>query len=225
MKKYLLLVLLLVLPQSLLAGAIATLDRGIASFGESVQLTIKVEGESADDPDLSLLKHDFDILSQSQSSNYTLINGSFNRSQQWAIHLMPKREGTLAIPAIVLGKLRTNPLSLQVLPANAGNAAVSKDIFLEVTSSASDMYVQEQVLLHVKLYRAVNLSQAQLSEPSMPHTVVKKLGEDKNYEVVREQRRFVVTERTYAVFPQQSGTLHIPALQFDGQIASGRGMF
>jgi len=222
---FFMLMISILLPQQLFAAATASLDRGIVSFGESVQLNIKVEGSVDQDPDFSVLQQSFDILNQSQSSNYSLINGSFKRSKQWSISLMPKQQGTLPIPAISFGNMTTSPLSLRVLAPNAQQTAQSKDIFLEVTPSATESYVQAQLIVTVKLYRAINLAQAQLSEPDMPHTIIKKLGEDKNYEVVHEQRRFVVTERQYAIFPQQSGTLTIPALQFDGRISVGNNVF
>jgi len=219
---------LCLLPQWAMAdSATASLDRSIASWGESVLLQIRVDGSADEDPDLSVLRNDFDILNQSQSSNYSLINGSMSRSKSWSINLMPKRQGNLVIPAISLGNVTTQPLHLQVLAEQSSQAGLAepKDIYLEVSASSNDVYVQAEVLLTVKLFRAVNLAQAQLSEVDMPHAIIKKMGEDKSYETVRDQRRFIVTERRYAVFPNQSGILHVPALQFTGQVVSQRSMF
>jgi len=223
--KLLCLVMMFCVPQVVIAAATATLDRSITSFGESVQLTIQVDGSADEDPDLSSLAKDFDILSQSHSSNMSFINGDFSRSTQWLIGLMPMREGVLLIPSISLGNMQTQPLRLQVLAQSAKASPKSKDIFLEVETSTSEVYVQSQVIYTVKLYRAVNLVKAQLTEPDMPQVIVKKLGDDRNYETVFDQRRFVVTERKYALFPQQSGLMQIPALQFDGQISNSRSMF
>ena len=207
------------------ASAGATLDRSITSAGESVLLEIHVDGSADEDPDLSVLQRDFDILSQSQSSNYSLINGQMSRSQTWSVNLMPRHEGNITIPAISLGNIHTQPLHLQVLPASQSGTWQDKDIYLEVSSSSKDVYVQAQVVLTVKLFRAVNLAQAQLTEVDLPHATIKKMGEDKNYETVREQRRFIVTERRYALFPEQSGVLHVPALQFTGRIVTQSGFF
>jgi len=213
------------LPQGVWAAATSTLDRSITAFGESVLLDIHVDGSADEDPDLTVLAQDFEILSKNQSSSYNFINGSLSRSASWSIALLPKREGILLIPAISLGNMQTQPLRLQVLPQGAQANARNQDIFMEVSVSAEEIYVQAQLVYTVKLYRAVNLIQAQLTEPDMPQAIVKKLGDDKNYETVVNQRRFVVTERKYAIFPQQSGTLHLPKLQFDGQIANERSMF
>jgi len=227
--RYIMAVLCLcILPQWAMAdSATASLDRSITSWGESVILQIRVDGSADKDPDLSVLSHDFEILSQSQSSNYSLVNGSMSRSKSWSINLMPKRQGSLTIPVISLGNLSTQPLSLQVLAQQQSQASSvqDKDIYLEVSASPQDVYAQAQVLLTVKLFRAVNLAQAQLTEVDIPHAIIKKMGDDKNYEAVRDQRRFIVTERRYAVFPEQSGVLHVPVLQFTGQVVSQRSMF
>jgi len=214
------------LPQAVWAdSAAASLDRSITSWGESVVLQIRVNGSADHDPDLSLLTNDFDVLSQSQSSSYSLINGTMSHSKTWSITMMPKRQGRLEIPAISLGNLHTQPLSLQVLPASQASLAQAKDIYLDVSANAQEVYVQAQLVLTVKLFRAVNLAQAELSEFDIAHATIKKMGDDKNYETVRDQRRFVVTERRYAVFPEQSGIMHVPALQFTGQVVSQGSLF
>lgn len=224
--QYMLLCLFLLVPQWVSAAAIATLDQQITSFGESVMLSIKVDGDPDGDPDFSPLKQDFDMLNQSQSSNYSVINGSFSRSYQWQLTLMPRRLGVLQIPAISIGNMTTQALKLQVLKSQAATTkSNNKDIYLEVKTSADEVYVQAQLLLDVKLFRAVNLAQAELSEPDIAHSIIKKIGEDRSYETVVNQRRVIVTQRQYAVFPQQSGTLEIPAVQFDGRLSSGRGVF
>jgi len=217
----------LCLPQLAWAdSATASLDRSITSSQESVQLTIHVDGSADDDPDLSVLSKDFEMLSQSQNSSYSLINGSLKRSKDWQITLMPKHIGMLHIPSISLGNMVTHALTLKVLDASRQVPQnQNQDVFLKLSASSVDVYVQAQVLLTVQLFRAINLSQAQLSEPESPHAMIKRLGKDKNYETVLNQRRYVVTERQYAVFPQQSGSLHIPAVVMSGQISNGMGIF
>jgi len=118
---------LCLLPQWAMAeSATASLDRSITSWGESVLLQIRVDGSADKDPDLSVLKNDFDILNQSQSSNYSLINGHMSRSKSWTINLMPKRKGNLVIPAISLGNVSTQPLHLQVLAEQSSQSGLAE---------------------------------------------------------------------------------------------------
>ncbi len=218
--------LCLLMPASVWAAtATASLDRSSTGIGESVQLRLHVDGSADHDPDISVLKHDFDILSQSQSSNYSLINGSLSRSQQWQLMLMPKHAGTLTIPPISFGNAVTQALSLRV--SNQAQAAQGqhRQVFLDMHASITDVYVQAQMVLTVKLYRSVNLAQAQLSEPEAKHAIVKRLGKDKTYEVMQQGQRFVVTQRQYAVFPQQSGDMSIAGVVLNAQIDMGLGMF
>ncbi|MDX8397546.1 MAG: BatD family protein [Mariprofundaceae bacterium] len=207
----------LALPQYAVAEATATLDRSISYFGESVRLSIHVNVDVDEDPNLVVLEQDFDILGQNQSSQYSLINGSMKRNKTWHIQLMPKHAGHISIAPISLGNVQTQALSLQVLPQNQAQHTQQKDVYLEVSVSPRKTIVQAQLLLTVKLSRAVNFSQAQLSEPELKQAIIRRLGKDKNYETVRDQRRFVVTERQYAIFPQQSGLLHIPAVTLTAQ--------
>ncbi|MDQ6974811.1 MAG: BatD family protein, partial [Mariprofundaceae bacterium] len=220
-------ILAVCLPQWAWAGsAIASLDRGITSIEESVQLTIHVDGSADQDPDFSPLQQDFEILSQSQNSSYSFINGHMSRSKDWRITLLPKHVGTLSIPSMSLGNMMTNALVLKVVDASTQvPQSKQQDIFLTMTTASKDTYVQAQILVTVKLFRAVSLSQAELSEPEAKHVVIKRLGKDKNYDTILNQRRYVVTERRYAVFPQQSGLLHIPAVVMRGQMNQGMGIF
>ncbi|MDQ6991243.1 MAG: BatD family protein [Mariprofundaceae bacterium] len=207
-------------------SAIASLDRSTTSIQESVQLTIHVEGSADQDPDFSPLKRDFEVLAQSQNSNYSFINGHMNRSKDWNVTLMPKHTGSLSIPAISLGNMMTNALMLKVVAVSSQvQQTQQQNVFLSMSANVLDSYVQAQILVTVKLFRAVSLLQAELSEPEAKHVIIKRLGKDKNYETLLNQRRYVVTERNYALFPQQSGRLHIPAVVMHGQINQGRGMF
>ncbi|MDX8414380.1 MAG: BatD family protein [Mariprofundales bacterium] len=212
------------------ASVLASLDRTTVAEGESVQLTLSVEGEDGD-PDLAPLQRDFDVLSRSQSSQFSFMNGHGSSKKSWTLTLMPRRSGVVTIPSIAVGKGRSNTLRLTVTAAGSapspGSAVARQDrnIFIEAAITPEKGRVQQQLIYTVKLFRAVNLTQAQLSEPKVEHAVVVNLGNDRNYETVRNGRRFVVTERKYAIFPQQRGTLTIAPLRFDGQVMGGRSMF
>jgi len=219
-----LILLCVMVPQWAAAEVSASLNQYIVPFGQSVQLTIEAKGGVDGDPDITPLKQDFDVLGQNQSSNVSIVNGSFSRSKTWSYSLMPKHEGMLQIPDIQVGDTRTKALMLRVIDGQS-QAAQSRDIWLEADVSKQEVYVQAQTLLTVKLIRAINLGQAELSEPEIADAVVERLGDDRNYEAVQGGRRVVITERMYAVFPQHDGNLTIPEVQFDGVINRSRSMF
>jgi hypothetical protein len=210
--------------QTAYAEVSAELNQYIVPYGESVQLTITAVGGSDGEPNITPLKHDFDVLGQSQSSNYSFINGSMNSSKTWTYELMPKREGKLQVPVIQVGKDKTKALILQVITAQ-NQARSSREIWLESSLSDNNILVQAQTVLTIKLVRAVNLSQADLSEPDISNAIVQRMGDDHNYEAVVDGRRVIINERKYAIFPQQAGDLTIPAIQLDAVINNSRSMF
>jgi len=208
-------------------------DRNPVAMNESFRLVFEADGRVDDDPDFTALEQTFDIRSQSQGTTMQIVNGSVSQARQWTLVLMPKRSGRLVVPSIPFGKDKSQPLAIgvteQAAPAEGGNQSA---LFIEVSAeSATDedeAYVQSQVIYKARLFRAVNVANATLSEPEISDAdaVIEKLGDDREFETTRDGRRYVVLERSYAIFPQQSGTLTISPLTFEGQVVNrSRGMF
>ncbi len=83
---------------------------------------------------------------------------------------------------------------------------------------------QGQLLFKVRLSIRGGLPAGQLSEPQPTgvEVLIKKLTDIRKYDKGDNGLVYQVFERDYAIFPQESGQLLIPALQFDGVIAGGR---
>ena len=216
--------MLLLLPSMAMAEVSAGLNQYIVPFGQSVQLSVEAKGSVDGEPDITPLKQDFDILGQSQSSNFSMVNGSISRSKTWEYSLMPKRMGTIVVPAIAVGNEVTQVLTIKVLDESSGMTQ-TRDVWLDTSLSNEEVYVQAQTVLTIKLIRSVNLSQAEISEPNIDGAVLERLGDDHNYESVVDGRRVIVSERKYAIFPQQTGQLQIPPVQFDGMVSYSRSLF
>ena len=216
--------ILLLLPHMAMAEVSAGLNQYIVPFGQSVQLSIEAKGSVDGEPDITPLKQDFDILGQSQSSNFSMVNGNISRSKTWEYSLMPKRVGTITVPAIAVGNEVTQALTIKVLDESS-SMPQTRDVWLDASLSDEEVYVQAQTVLTIKLIRSVNLSQAEISEPNIDGAVLERLGDDHHYESVVDGRRVIVSERKYAIFPQQTGQLDIPPIQFDGVISYSRSLF
>lgn len=216
----LLLGLMLVLtPHARAGGLDAQLDRSRIGEGETVTLLLSGPGGQDASPDLSPLAQDFDILNRGQSSRMQIVNGRVSSSHEWQFTLAPKRSGTLQIPSLSIGALRSEPLQLQVLPA--AQVAASGDappVALEVEASPENPYVQGEVVYRVRLLSRVPLQQASLGEPDADNAVVQRLGEDRQYDTQRDGRRYRVVERRYAIFPQHSGKLTVQAPLLSAQV-------
>ncbi|HEB63486.1 MAG TPA: protein BatD [Gammaproteobacteria bacterium] len=197
----------------------ARVDRTQIQEYESVWLIIRSSGSTSQSPDLTPLEQDFDLLGQSKSSQVNIINGKMESSSEWSINLMPKRTGELQIPAIALGDEFTNPITLKVKPAsNLSDSNENRKIFIETEVEEQQVYVQSQIVYTVRLLYSVGLNGGSLSEPELKNAMVERLGEDISYNTVRNGKNYKVIERRYAIFPQSSGELTIPAIEFDGHI-------
>ena len=195
----------------------AWLDRNSMQLGETVTLNVETDDSSAGEPDFSALLDDFNSLGTQSSRQISMTNGSTSAKMVWAIGLEPKHAGTLTIPAFTVGSAQTDPLTLTVLAAPAGAQGKPGDnVFIEVTADPLTPYVQQQVRYTVKLYFSVDLSDGSLDEPSTSGAVVQKLGRDKRYTATVGGRRYQVLERNYALTPEQSGSMEVPALVFRG---------
>ena len=210
----------------------AFVDRNPVAEGESLTLTLKSDESLDDDPDLSVLQHDFDVLGQSKGSSMQIINGSVIRSVQWQINIIPKRNGQLVIPSIKAGGQATQPIALGVTKADQAQAAQqSGELFLEVCAEPHTAYIQQQIIFTVRLYRTVSLGDnSALSDPRFPDmdAVVERMGDDRSYQTTHNGQAYAVTERRYVVYPQKSGQFSSAPVQFDGEIVEGirrRGIF
>lgn len=212
-------------------------DRNPVAMNESFRLIFEADGPVDGNPDFKALEQAFEILHQSQGTSMQLINGKVSQTRRWTLVLMPRQSGQLLVPSIPFGKDKSQPLMIAVTEAAEASAESDHStLFIEVSAepgteagtASGTAYVQSQVIYKVRLFRAINVANARLSEPviSDADAVIEKLGDEREFETTRNGRRYVVLERNYAIFPQQSGRVTIAAVTFEGQVVNrARGMF
>lgn len=207
-----------------LAGAAeiqVAVDRNPVGLGESLRITFTASEEPDGSPDFAPLQQNFEILNQQRSSSSSWVNGKSSRNEQWVVSVMAKQAGELLIPPIAFGADSSQPLKLTV-SENAVTPQSNDDIFLEVAATPDHPYVQSQVLYTLKLFRKVQITQASLSEPEIKDALVEKLGEDSTYATQIKGVDYWVTERKYAIFPQQSGVFSIAPLVLNAEFISNQ---
>lgn len=205
------------------ATILAELNRNPVLLNESFILEFEAEGTLDGDPDFSSIEKEFDILRQSQGSSTQIINGEISHKKKWTLSLMAKAAGSFIIPPIAFGSDLSQSLHVEIKEAAAIHPGSDlKPLFIEVFAEPSTAYVQSQVIFTVRLYRTVNLVSGNLSEPSLSDAdaVIEKLGDDRSFDTSRDGQRYLVVERVYAIFPQQSGRLTVSPVLFEGQVAS-----
>lgn len=207
------------------AAVSAQVDRYNISIDETVNLTIEVSGDDDGEPDITALQKEFEILSRNKSSSYSLINGSMSSKSTWQLILRPRHTGRLTIPALQIGKKQTSAINMQVNQAatrQSSNAAPQGELWIDMKIEPKTVHVQQQAVITLQIYQAVALNQAQLSEPKSDQAIIVRLGEDKSYQRNRNGKNWNVTERRYAIFPQQHGLLTLDPVQLDGSVLAGR---
>jgi len=201
------------------SGVIASVDRTKVELNETFTLKVIVDTEIELDPDASGLEEDFYIGSPFQLSNTTIINGKISRSRTWTYALKAKRPGNLVIPSIIVGNEKSQPINILIAPQSE-SVLGEADVFVSAEVDDSEGFVQAQNLFRIKIYKMVQTRQPRLYEPEIKgiDTLVEIVGDDRNYESVINGKTYEVTERVYALFPQESGVLSIAPIRFEARI-------
>jgi len=198
-------------------AATARVDRTVIYEGETFQLFLKSDA-SDNSLDLSPLEIDFEVLSTSRSSQMSFINGRMQSSNEWDVTLSPKRLGELMIPPIDINGRKTQALKVSVGVAPANTNSEAQDVMLKVDVDQKNPFVQSQVVLTIRLLHAVEIRDGGLSEPTLDNAIIERMGTDVNFHTTVNNKRYQVTERRYAIFPQTSGEIILPVVAFEGHI-------
>lgn len=192
----------------------ASVDRNELAINETFTLSLRYSGkQSGGQPDFNLLQQDFEVLSRQQSNQYRVINGRAESFVEWTLTLAPLKEGKLFVPSLHLHGEISDAIPITVNKAGQSSAGNNRKAFLEVELDKEKLYVQEQLLVKVRLYTTVGLHNIATDPLQIPGAHVEKVDEQ------RFERRIAgvghaVYELTYAVFPESSGELQIPALNY-----------
>ena len=208
------------------AGAVAAqtlevrLDRNPIHDDETVRLTLEVDVDAGGaTPDLTPLRRDFEVLVQSTNTHVSIANASRQVRTEWTIELAPRRSGRFTIGPLRVGTMASPTIELEVRSASTTAAGSVRDVFLEMEVTRREVYVQAQLVCILRIYRAAEFLEAKLSDFDPEGAVTYRLGKDATYAKAIDGRRYRVIERRFAVFPQASGSLTLPAIRLDARIA------
>jgi len=215
--------LLSLLSQPLLADVNAMLNRNTVYEGDVVTLIIETGDRHHDgEPDLAVLQQDFEVVGTSTSQQTQIINGRRTDKRQWHIELAPKHSGEITLPAIRVGDDKTEPMQLSVKSQPAAVAAgTGQPVFVKafVEPAGGSAYVKQQIHYTLQLYYREAVAEGSFDGPDVDNALVEKLGEDSQYKTTVNGEPYQVLERHYAIFPEQSGQLVIPAVVFSGRMS------
>ncbi|MES9971310.1 MAG: BatD family protein [Candidatus Thiodiazotropha sp.] len=219
-----LLITLLLISSPIHAKVSAFLSSNTTGVDQPVRLTLQMEGEQEMTPDLGQLEQLFEIIGRSTQQSISIINGKMSAKRSLTLTLLPKQTGSIEIPPIRIGNESTQALVLEVAERSQQEIEAQKaQVLVELTLNKSQAYIEEEVILTLKLYQAPGIHGESLNLPqtSMPDTQLKLLHEER-YSSERDGVQFNVIERKYAVFAYQSGRLEIGGVNYRGRSGGER---
>ncbi len=198
-----------------------TVNRAEATMRDQLVLAVTIDGSQSARPQLPDLAA-FQVYPRGSQRQVNMVNGRTSLSITHNYILVPQRTGTFVIgPASVEidGKVYTSrPFSVRILDATA-TPRQSSDLFVTARVSDDNPDVGQQVIYTWRFFRRVRVQDAQLRTPfEFEGFLVEDLGEVKEYNTTHRGQEYLVSEIKKALFPQEQGTLNIPASQLQCQI-------
>ena len=203
------------------AAVQVSIDRNPVQVNESFQLVFSLDADPDHDPDFSALQQDFLILSNRRSSGISIINGEYQRSVKWGLKLMAKQVGEFTIPAIRFDHESSKPFQVTVKPSTLASVPHDK-LVLELVADKTEVFVQGQVILTLRLLSATDISAYQFGDISLENldAVIEPMGDERQYQTRIADRSYLVLEQQFALFPQQSGRLGITPVRAEVRLPS-----
>ncbi len=197
----------------------ATIDQNPATVDESLVLTVIADDNvSADKYDPSILGRDFHVGNTSVRSQSSMVNFETTRSTIWTTVLTPKSVGKAVIPSFTIDGVSSKPISVEVLARDDKRASVQEDVWITSDVSQTNVYVQQQFTLKIKLHFSAELKRAALYEPKMTGAEIKQIGQDSEDMEIINGKRVRTIERIYSINPQSSGKFTLHSSLFDGEV-------
>ena len=219
MKKLLYFGILMIYANLSLAEVSAWVDNNPVVVGEMFRLHI--EAKNADDPeepDLSEIRG-LQVLNRSVQNQTSIVGTSITRTVNWTYVMLAPSSGNYLIPALQVGSEQTSPIALKAVESsqNSNNQIVR----LEVDVSPKKVYPQQQVLIRVRIIRTgAQLENESLTPFELAGTQIEKLKQ-RSFRTVKNGKRQLITEISYVLLPEKSGTLVLPQLRYQGDEIRG----
>lgn len=198
----------------------ATVDQNVITLNDQLELTLTVHGTQDTLPPSFPSIDGFTLLFGPQISAQTrIINGDVSVSKGYTYVLQPTAKGKFTIgPSAVeyKGKVySSHPIKVEVAetPRSSGSQApdLEKLVFVELSTDKLEAYIYEQVVLSFKFYfqKGLPISDIDYGAPATKNFMEERLGDQRQYEEIRDGIMYSVLELRTALFPMVSGELII----------------
>jgi hypothetical protein len=186
------------------------LDRGEATLVDTIRMEVAVSGSRNSDAEPALHGlEDFLVRRGGTSSRIEIINGKVSAGLTYTYFIQPQKTGAFEIGPAEINvdgqKSESNRVKLVVKTPAKSSGTDRGPVFIEASIASSDVYVEEQVLYILKLYRRVNVDNLSLSLPPVEHIAFKQLGEPREYQATVGGATYQVLEIRYSLAAAKDG--------------------
>jgi len=196
----------------------ATVDQNVLTLNARLELTLTVYGTQDTSPPSFPSIDGFALMFGPNISAQTrIINGDVSVSKGYTYVLQPAAKGKFTIgPSTVeyKGKVySSNPINVEVVDSPRSSGLQSPDleklVFVELGADKNEAYLYEQVVLSFKFYfqKGLPISDIDYAAPATKNFMEEKLGDQRQYEEIRDGIIYNVLELRTALFPMVSGEL------------------
>jgi hypothetical protein len=204
---------------SVASSIAAEVDRQVSSINDPFWLTVSVEG-SLDGELVIPESEDFEFSKTGESTNISIINGSFSKERQLTYQVVPLKNGQLTIPSLTAkidGKdYKTLPIKVEVTGQGADQltqkTANSRElVFVERDLPKKSFYEGEAIVSTVRLLTRARLTGATPIREAAPDWRLIAVDGQKNLDVVREGVKWSAVEMREGLIPLKAGRLKVPS--------------
>lgn len=216
---------------------VISVDKTIVEVGNHFRLTIGVQGAfDTEIPQITPPENFILMYGPSVSTQTSIVNNVVSVFRGFTYSFSPTKEGEFELGPATLeykGKVYTsNSVKIEVVKRTPFEGDVDPDkerskridinkrIFVELTTDKKEAYIDEQIIESFKLFSQKGLPIVDLVYVPAPTKsfLREKLGNERQYEEVRDGILYQVTELRIARFPLVSGNIEIPPAKFNCNI-------
>ena len=219
MKKLLYFGILMISANLSLAEVSAWVDNNPVVVGEMFRLHIEAKNvDDPQEPDLSEIRG-LQVLNRSVQNQTSIVGTSITRTVNWTYVMLAPSSGNYRIPALQVGSEKTIPIALKA--EESSQSPNNQIVRLEVDVSPNEVYPQQQVLVRVRIIRTgAQLENESLTPFELPGTQIEKVNQ-RSFRKVKNGKRQLITEISYVLLPEKSGTILLPQLSYQGNEIRG----
>jgi len=219
MKKLLYFGILMIFANLSLAEVSAWVDNNPVVVGEMFRLHIEAKNvDDPQEPDLSEIRG-LQVLNRSVQNQTSIVGTSITRTVNWTYVMLAPSSGNYRIPALQVGSEKTIPIALKA--EESSQSPNNQIVRLEVDVSPNEVYPQQQVLVRVRIIRTgAQLENESLTPFELAGTQIEKVNQ-RSFRKVKNGKRQLITEISYVLLPEKSGTILLPQLSYQGNEIRG----